>query len=88
MSTKNVFCQIYLILLLLRIALGQCPWHQDVPDLQASCLCAYNLNQELSVQCDQVSEFMSFTLILFYALINKLFHPQSFVSHKRLTSLL
>lgn len=38
-----------------RQAHGQCPWHQEVPDLQASCLCAYNLGQELSVQCDQVS---------------------------------
>lgn len=35
--------------------LAQCPWHRDVPDLQTSCLCAYNLGQELSVQCDQVS---------------------------------
>lgn len=40
---------------LVRGTFAQCPWHQDVPDLQASCLCAYNLGQELSVQCDQVS---------------------------------
>lgn len=38
-----------------RIVFAQCPWHRDVPDLQTSCLCAYNLGQELSVQCDQVS---------------------------------
>lgn len=35
---------------------GQCPWQKEVPDLQNSCLCAYNLAQELSVQCDQVSK--------------------------------
>ncbi|XP_058177333.1 leucine-rich repeat and fibronectin type-III domain-containing protein 3 [Anopheles ziemanni] len=33
---------------------AQCPWQREVPDLQNSCLCAYNLGQELSVQCDQV----------------------------------
>ncbi|KPU73955.1 uncharacterized protein Dana_GF15849, isoform C [Drosophila ananassae] len=33
---------------------GQCPWQRDVPDLQTSCICAYNLGRELSVQCDQV----------------------------------
>lgn len=49
-------------LLFVRATLAQCPWHQDVPDLQASCLCAYNLGQELSVQCDQVSEFMAVEL--------------------------
>lgn len=51
---------IYLIVGLLGLAgraLAQCPWHRDVPDLQTSCLCAYNLGQELSVQCDQVSKF-------------------------------
>ncbi|KAH8410512.1 hypothetical protein KR215_010426 [Drosophila sulfurigaster] len=34
--------------------LAQCPWQRDVPDLQTSCICAYNLGRELSVQCDQV----------------------------------
>nr|XP_043068557.1 leucine-rich repeat and fibronectin type-III domain-containing protein 2 isoform X3 [Drosophila bipectinata] len=33
---------------------AQCPWQRDVPDLQTSCICAYNLGRELSVQCDQV----------------------------------
>lgn len=33
---------------------GQCPWHREVQDLQSSCLCAYNLAHELSVQCDMV----------------------------------
>ncbi|KAE8739794.1 hypothetical protein FOCC_FOCC014719 [Frankliniella occidentalis] len=35
-------------------ALAQCPWHRDVKELQSSCICAYNLGQELSVQCDMV----------------------------------
>ncbi|KQS69954.1 uncharacterized protein Dere_GG24798, isoform C [Drosophila erecta] len=50
-----------LLLLLLPLILGrlhlahaQCPWQRDVPDLQTSCICAYNLGRELSVQCDQV----------------------------------
>lgn len=39
---------------LVNTTLAQCPWQREVPDLQTSCLCAYNLGQELSVQCDQV----------------------------------
>lgn len=35
-------------------ALAQCPWHRDIKELQSSCICAYNLGQELSVQCDMV----------------------------------
>lgn len=35
-------------------ASAQCPWHRENPDLQSSCLCAYNLGHELSVQCDMV----------------------------------
>ncbi|XP_058815118.1 leucine-rich repeats and immunoglobulin-like domains protein 3 isoform X4 [Topomyia yanbarensis] len=41
-------------LLLVNYSVAQCPWQREVPDLQTSCLCAYNLGQELSVQCDQV----------------------------------
>ncbi|XP_058451017.1 leucine-rich repeat and fibronectin type-III domain-containing protein 3 isoform X2 [Malaya genurostris] len=41
-------------LLLVNSSVAQCPWQREVPDLQTSCLCAYNLGQELSVQCDQV----------------------------------
>lgn len=41
-------------MLLVNSTLAQCPWQRDVPDLQSSCLCAYNLGHELSVQCDQV----------------------------------
>ncbi|XP_037815062.1 leucine-rich repeat and fibronectin type-III domain-containing protein 3 isoform X2 [Lucilia sericata] len=33
---------------------AQCPWQRDIPDLQTSCICSYNLGRELSVQCDQV----------------------------------
>ncbi|XP_070497092.1 uncharacterized protein haf isoform X2 [Chironomus tepperi] len=51
---KRFIYSIYLIGLLLVEIIAQCPWHRDVPDLQTSCLCAYNLGQELSVQCDQV----------------------------------
>lgn len=46
---------LFLILVfLLDLVRSQCPWHRDVPELQSSCICAYNLGQELSVQCDQV----------------------------------
>lgn len=47
--------QVLLLLLVFADAvLCQCPWHRDVQELQSSCICAYNLGQELSVQCDQV----------------------------------
>ena len=56
MFVKRFYYPIYLIgLLFVQLTIAQCPWHRDVPDLQTSCLCAYNLGQELSVQCDQVS---------------------------------
>jgi len=35
-------------------AAAQCPWHSQVKELQASCICALNVAQELSVQCDMV----------------------------------
>ncbi|CAK1544185.1 unnamed protein product [Leptosia nina] len=34
-------------------AQGQCPWKES-PILQETCICAYNLARQLSVQCDQV----------------------------------
>ncbi|XP_052864375.1 leucine-rich repeat and fibronectin type-III domain-containing protein 3 [Anopheles cruzii] len=43
-----------LLVATIRTTVAQCPWQREVPDLQNSCLCAYNLGQELSVQCDQV----------------------------------
>ncbi|KAF7266261.1 leucine-rich repeat and fibronectin type-III domain-containing protein hattifattener isoform X2 [Rhynchophorus ferrugineus] len=41
--------------LLVSYTLAECPWHRDIPDLQSSCLCSYNLGHELSVQCDMVN---------------------------------
>ncbi|XP_078041964.1 leucine-rich repeat and fibronectin type-III domain-containing protein hattifattener [Augochlora pura] len=35
-------------------ATSSCPWAQQVPDLESSCICDYNLAKELSVQCDIV----------------------------------
>ncbi|KAL1124192.1 hypothetical protein AAG570_001962 [Ranatra chinensis] len=37
-----------------RRAQAQCPWDHYTGDLQASCICAYNSGQQLSVQCDMV----------------------------------
>nr|XP_016942882.1 leucine-rich repeat and fibronectin type-III domain-containing protein 2 isoform X1 [Drosophila suzukii] len=60
-TTKAIPAATTPLLLLLPLILGrvglahaQCPWQRDVPDLQTSCICAYNLGRELSVQCDQV----------------------------------
>lgn len=39
---------------LLSAVSAQCPWQREVPELQSSCLCSYNLGHELSVQCDMV----------------------------------
>lgn len=33
---------------------SQCPWQRELNDLQSSCICAYNLGQQLSVHCDMV----------------------------------
>ncbi|XP_034475142.1 uncharacterized protein LOC117782223 isoform X2 [Drosophila innubila] len=55
--TKRQLLQLPTLLLLLACSVridAQCPWQRDVPDLQTSCICAYNLGRELSVQCDQV----------------------------------
>ncbi|PSN30909.1 hypothetical protein C0J52_26764 [Blattella germanica] len=43
-----------IILLVTHTSAAQCPWHRDIKELQSSCICAYNLGQELSVQCDMV----------------------------------
>lgn len=42
------------MLLVVQSLAAQCPWHRDLKELQSSCICAYNLGQELSVQCDMV----------------------------------
>jgi Leucine-rich repeat (LRR) protein len=48
------------MLLVAHSSAAQCPWHRDIKELQSSCICAYNLGQELSVQCDMVD----FSLLL------------------------
>ncbi|KMY87493.1 uncharacterized protein LOC6730588 isoform X3 [Drosophila simulans] len=53
-ATTPLLLLLPLILGRLHVAHAQCPWQRDVPDLQTSCICAYNLGRELSVQCDQV----------------------------------
>ncbi|XP_050740773.1 leucine-rich repeat and fibronectin type-III domain-containing protein 2 isoform X3 [Drosophila biarmipes] len=53
-ATTPLLLLLPLILWRLDLAHAQCPWQRDVPDLQTSCICAYNLGRELSVQCDQV----------------------------------
>lgn len=53
-TTTPLLLLLPLILGALNGAQAQCPWQRDVPDLQTSCICAYNLGRELSVQCDQV----------------------------------
>ncbi|KAJ9596360.1 hypothetical protein L9F63_012635, partial [Diploptera punctata] len=43
-----------IMLLMTRCLAAQCPWHRDIKELQSSCICAFNMGQELSVQCDMV----------------------------------
>ncbi|XP_076028865.1 leucine-rich repeat and fibronectin type-III domain-containing protein hattifattener isoform X2 [Oratosquilla oratoria] len=45
---------------LLGLAIAQCPWPREVPELNGSCLCAFNLQNELSIQCTSVN----FTLLM------------------------
>ncbi|BFF95360.1 leucine-rich repeat and fibronectin type-III domain-containing protein 2 [Drosophila madeirensis] len=54
-ATTTTTTPLLLLLLWVVQAAAQCPWQRDVPDLQTSCICAYNLGRELSVQCDQVN---------------------------------
>lgn len=49
-----------IMLLVVHTSAAQCPWHRDLKELQSSCICAYNLGKELSVQCDMVD----FSLLL------------------------
>nr|CAD7570008.1 unnamed protein product [Timema californicum] len=52
---RNDVVLAYLLLAILwRTSAAQCPWQREVKELQSSCICAYNLGQELSVQCDMV----------------------------------
>lgn len=41
--------------ILVAVSAAQCPWQDEVPDLQSSCICSYNLGHDLSVQCDMVN---------------------------------
>ncbi|XP_064116162.1 leucine-rich repeat and fibronectin type-III domain-containing protein 3-like isoform X1 [Macrobrachium nipponense] len=52
----------YLVFVLLgtTVVRAQCPWPREVTDLNASCLCAYNIQNELSIQCTSVN----FTLLM------------------------
>lgn len=63
----NRIQKIAVILLAFQQVGAQCPWQKEVPDLQTSCLCAYNLAQELSVQCDQVSFFFAVKIKVFFS---------------------
>lgn len=54
MRCANEWWRLLAALTTITIVSAQCPWHRENPDLQSSCLCAYNLGHELSVQCDIV----------------------------------
>lgn len=43
-----------LMMLMASTAYSECPWGRDINELQSSCICSYNLGQQLSVQCDMV----------------------------------
>lgn len=51
---------VYLLLGITCVARAQCPWPREVVELNGSCLCAYNLQNELSIQCTSVN----FTLLM------------------------
>ncbi|XP_067622534.1 uncharacterized protein haf isoform X2 [Eurosta solidaginis] len=53
-STYVMFVELILVIAIAETR-SQCPWQRDIPELQTSCICAYNLGRELSVQCDQVN---------------------------------
>ena len=50
-------------------AVAQCPWGRDpqLVELQSSCLCAINLNQQLSIQCNLVNFTHLTTALTSYA---------------------
>ncbi|XP_018796386.1 PREDICTED: leucine-rich repeat-containing protein let-4 isoform X3 [Bactrocera latifrons] len=68
-----MFADIYILFLSLLLAsaisgtISQCPWQRDILELQTSCICAYNLGRELSVQCDQVNFFLLMDALSIYA---------------------
>ncbi|XP_036227304.1 uncharacterized protein haf isoform X2 [Bactrocera oleae] len=68
-----MFVDIYIFFLSLLLAsiisgtISQCPWQRDILELQTSCICAYNLGRELSVQCDQVNFILLMDTLSTYA---------------------
>ncbi|XP_068244417.1 uncharacterized protein haf isoform X2 [Palaemon carinicauda] len=60
--SRNCRAMQYLVFILLgtTVVRAQCPWPREVTDLNASCLCAYNMQNELSIQCTSVN----FTLLM------------------------
>ncbi|XP_075153597.1 leucine-rich repeat and fibronectin type-III domain-containing protein hattifattener isoform X2 [Haematobia irritans] len=59
MSSQSFVTMLMLLFMMLLSSIvatvnAQCPWQRELPDLQTSCICSYNLGRELSVQCDQV----------------------------------
>ncbi|XP_055837999.1 leucine-rich repeat-containing protein 4B isoform X2 [Episyrphus balteatus] len=51
---RNWLLQIVVVFAALSLTTAQCPWQRELLELQATCICSYNLGRELSVQCDQV----------------------------------
>ncbi|XP_042869225.1 uncharacterized protein LOC122251378 [Penaeus japonicus] len=49
-----------LLLLTSSTVRSQCPWPREVTELNGSCLCAFNVENELSIQCTAVN----FTLLM------------------------
>lgn len=54
MNLQFLLRHIFIAIIFINVVASQCPWHRELVELQSSCICAYNLGQELSVQCDQV----------------------------------
>ena len=52
MNYWTTFILLYFTMFYMGEVNGQCPWLYKVPDLMPSCLCATNLAQQLSIQCD------------------------------------
>ncbi|XP_042222485.1 leucine-rich repeat-containing protein let-4-like, partial [Homarus americanus] len=57
---KTLLQALIYLLLSTSFVRSQCPWPREVTDLNGSCLCAFNLQNELSIQCSAVN----FTLLM------------------------
>lgn len=55
-EARQLAVAVWLVWLVVRsvMAQSQCPWGRDIGELQSACICAVNLGQQLSVQCDMV----------------------------------